>query len=102
PDLAKKDAEAIQKWAKSAFKVVGGTGVPRIDFLSNQKTGEIWLNEINPIPGSFAFFLWEKAEQSLLFTELLNHLLEESIDQSRLRKLPYDPVPEEGRLFHRK
>ena len=102
PKLNQQDIQNIQRWAKTAFQAVDGTGAPRMDFLSNQKTGEIWLNEVNPIPGSFGFFLWEAAEKSLLFTELLNCLLEEAVGQAKLRKLPHDPVPEEGRLFVRR
>ena len=102
PNLNQQDLENVRQWAKTAFQVVDGTGVPRMDFLSNQKTGEIWLNEVNPTPGSLGFFLWEAAEKSLLFTELLNCLLEEAVDQAKLRKLPHDPVPEEGRLFGRR
>lgn len=102
PDLPDGADEKIRRWAAEAFEIVGGTGAPRIDFLSDEKTGEIWLNEINPCPGSFGYFLWEAlAEGPLLFTELLTHLIEEAVAVSRATQLPDDPVPPDARLFRR-
>ena len=83
------------------FEAINGSGAPRIDFISNKKTGEIWLNEVNPIPGSFGYFLWEAAKEPKLFTELLTALLEEAIIENRGRTLPKDPVPKDARLLNR-
>jgi D-alanine-D-alanine ligase len=91
----------IRSCAERAFVAVGGTGAPRIDFLCNSQTGEIWLNEINPCPGSFGFFLWEAGEPPILFTHFLTGLIEEAFAQHRLAQLPADPVPEPARLFRR-
>ena len=101
-DLSKKQIQDLQHWAKTAFDVLDAAGSPRIDFLCNAKTGEMWLNEINPIPGSFGYFLWEAApENPLLFTELLNTLLSQAQQQHARRQLPPDPTPEDARLFKR-
>jgi len=51
--------EAIQQAAINAFKAIRGHGTARIDVLANPTTGEFWLNEINTMPGSLAFYLWE-------------------------------------------
>ncbi len=101
PKLSKKQAEAIYHYAAAMFEALNGSGAPRIDFMSNGKTGAIWLNEVNPIPGSFGYFLWEAAEDSKLFTELLSALLEEALAENRGRVLPKDPVPKDARLFKR-
>ncbi|MFK7839308.1 MAG: D-alanine--D-alanine ligase [Bdellovibrionales bacterium] len=101
PKLDKKQTEAIQKYATAMFETINGTGAPRIDFIGNQKTGELWLNEVNPIPGSFGYFLWEAAEDSKLFTEFLTALLEEALQENIGRSLPKDPVPKDARLFKR-
>lgn len=101
PSLPPDQETKIRQWAKDAFIAVGGTGAPRIDFLADAKTGEIWLNEINPCPGSFGFFLWEAAEPPVLFTHLITHLIEEAFEQHRRGALPGDPTPEEARLFKR-
>lgn len=101
PQLPGKAEAHIHEWAERMFDALDGTGAPRIDFIGNSKSGEIWLNEVNPCPGSFGYFLWEAAAQPLLFTELLTGLLEEALAERRKRFLPKDPVPRDARLFKR-
>jgi D-alanine-D-alanine ligase len=101
PSLPPAQEKNIRQWAEKAFMAVGGTGAPRIDFLGNSQTGEIWLNEVNPCPGSFGYFLWEAAAQPLSFTPLITSLVEEAVEQQRMKQLPDDPTPEEARLFKR-
>jgi D-alanine-D-alanine ligase len=102
PDMPEAMAARIRRCAAEAFEIVGGTGAPRIDFLCDGGTGDFWLNEVNPCPGSFGYFLWEALEERpLLFTELLNHLVDEAVSVSRSSQLPDDPVPPDARLFPR-
>jgi D-alanine-D-alanine ligase len=101
PELPAAAEANIRSWAERAFETVGGTGAPRIDFLSNAATGEIWLNEINPCPGSFGYFLWEAGKPPTLFTELLTGLIEEALAEHRASQLSADPVPEAARLLKR-
>jgi D-alanine-D-alanine ligase len=101
PTLPPEMERNIRAWAERAFLAVAGTGAPRVDFLSNAATGEVWLNEINPCPGSFGFFLWEAAKPPLLFTQLVTALIEEALARARLSQFSSDPVPEEARLFRR-
>jgi D-alanine-D-alanine ligase len=101
PVLAGQQAPDIRRWALAAFEAVGGSGAPRIDFLCNEATGEIWLNEVNPCPGSFAFYLWEAADQPLGFTALLSALIDEARARHRAVQLPDDPVPADARLLKR-
>jgi D-alanine-D-alanine ligase len=101
PTLPPEREKNIRRWAEAAFTAVGGTGAPRIDFLGNSQTGELWLNEVNPCPGSFGYFLWEAAAQPMLFTPLITSLIEEAIEQHRIKQMPDDPTPEEARLFKR-
>jgi D-alanine-D-alanine ligase len=49
----------IQQMAIDAFKAVDGRGTARVDFLVREQAGEVFLNEINTIPGSMAFYLWQ-------------------------------------------
>ena len=101
PMLDEKQTAAIKKHAGAMFEAVNGTGAPRIDFIGNSKTGELWLNEVNPIPGSFGSFLWEAAEKPKLFTEYLTALIEEAVQENYGRLIPKDPVPKDARLFKR-
>ncbi len=57
PELTAK----IQDIAKRAFLAIQGQGIARIDFLVKPDLGEVWLNEINTLPGSLSFYLWEKS-----------------------------------------
>ena len=101
PKLPAKLKKQINTYAIEMFETIGGTGAPRIDFIGDSKSGEIWLNEVNPIPGSFGYFLWEAAKDQTLFTELLSALLEEAISENHKRILPKDPVPQDARLLKR-
>lgn len=101
PDLPPAFADNLRRWAIAAFEAVGGTGAPRIDFLSNEATGEVWLNEVNPCPGSFGFYLWEAAPEPLGFTALLSLLIDEAQARHRAVQLADDPVPPDARLLKR-
>ena len=101
PVLPGQQAPDIRRWAIDAYEAVGGTGAPRIDFLCNEATGEIWLNEVNPCPGSFAFYLWEAAPEPVGFTALLSRLIDEAQARHRAVQLPDDPVPADARLLKR-
>jgi D-alanine-D-alanine ligase len=61
--LSDELAKRVQDTAIAAFRAVDGRGITRIDFLvrpgSDAGGGEIFLNEINTLPGSFSFYLWE-------------------------------------------
>ena len=99
PDMPEDLHEAVVSNARKVFTAFGKRGAPRLDFLCNDRTGEIWFNEINPIPGSYGYFLWERAEVPLLFPELAAHLIEEALASS-LKHFD-DPVPHAAYLLPR-
>lgn len=53
-DLAVEDA--IRTAATSVARVAGARSMARLDFL--ERNGEVWVNEINTIPGSLSLYLW--------------------------------------------
>ena len=67
----------------SSFQALGCSGVSRIDFLNDRESGELYINEINTIPGSLAFYLWEEAGVS--FAELMDRLVELAFKRQRER-----------------
>jgi D-alanine-D-alanine ligase len=91
----------LRRWASAAFEAVDGSGAPRVDFYCDAATGDVWLNEVNPCPGSFGYFLWEAADPPIRFTALLSLLIDEAVARHRERQLPDDPVPAEARLLRR-
>lgn len=99
PDIPDSLRERIHDFAEKALTVLGRRGAPRIDFMHDEKSDELWFNEINPIPGSYGFFLWEAAEEPLLYPELIAHLVEEALKGSVKRF--DDPVPQGAYLLPR-
>ncbi|MBE5937497.1 MAG: D-alanine--D-alanine ligase [Lachnospiraceae bacterium] len=63
----------IREMAVKAFKVLGCNGVSRIDFMIDKDTNEVFLNEINTIPGSLSFYLWEP--MGVPYHELLDRMI---------------------------
>ncbi|MGL5917358.1 MAG: D-alanine--D-alanine ligase, partial [Culicoidibacterales bacterium] len=80
------DAETstIQQLAVQTFQGLNSSGVARIDFLMDSQTREIYVNEINTIPGSLAFYLWQHTGMD--FTELTNNLLALALKRERRRQ----------------
>lgn len=81
--LADEQTRLIQQLAKETFRVLGTSGVCRIDFLMDADTKKVYVNEINTIPGSLAFYLWKAAGVS--FSELMDKLVELALDRERRR-----------------
>ena len=64
----------IQELSKKAYRVLDCKGIARVDFLVDKKTEKPYVNEINTIPGSFSFYLWERDE--IEFSQLADKLIE--------------------------
>ena len=72
----------VQNTALHAFKILGCGGVVRFDFMMDMKTGQIVFNELNPLPGSLSYYLWEKSPEPLLYTEIIDILIEEAFHRN--------------------
>lgn len=77
PELKKQ----IQDYAVKSFKKMGCSGVARIDFMIDEETNTLYFNEINTIPGSLAFYLWEPI--GIPYTELLDKMIELGLKRAR-------------------
>ena len=64
----------IRNLAVRVFQLFECGGVARIDFMIDESTGNVYFNEINTIPGSFSFYLWDPA--GVPFDELLTRMIE--------------------------
>lgn len=73
-DISPELTDQIRSMAVHTFKTFDASGVARLDFLVNADTEEVYFNEINTIPGSFSFYLWEKSDLS--FAGLVNELID--------------------------
>ena len=72
-DIKPKLAEQITSLALKSFKAIGGSGTARFDFLIDPKTDKVYLNEINPLPGSLQQHLWQASGVSNI--ELVSKLV---------------------------
>ena len=73
--------EKIRHYACEAVLALDCSGGSRRDFLMNDKTGEVWVNEINTIPGSLAFYLWEATGKP--YAQLLDEMVSLALKRSR-------------------
>lgn len=80
-DLPEKTAEEIRRLASETFRVLSCDGVARVDFILDEKADKIYVNEINTIPGSLSFYLWEAT--GVPFGELMDTLVNQSLKRSR-------------------
>ena len=80
-------ADRVRLLAEGVFQALDGCGVARIDFLMDDETKEVWFNEINTIPGSLSFYLWEPS--GVPFSELVNTLISLAVErfESRVRRV---------------
>ncbi|MGF7056665.1 D-alanine--D-alanine ligase family protein [Brassicibacter mesophilus] len=76
-DLPADITEKIQDLAKKAFMSIDCRGNARIDFLLDD-AGNVYVNEINTLPGSIAYYLWEP--MGISFKELITEMLEIAIE----------------------
>ena len=71
----------IQFLAGETFRVLGCHGVSRIDFIIDDDNNKVYVNEINTIPGSLSFYLWEAT--GIPFTELMDRLVRLALKRQR-------------------
>jgi D-alanine-D-alanine ligase len=76
--------QRVQGYAAQAFQTMGGAGTARIDFLHRPVDGALYLNEVNAIPGSMAFYLWEAS--GIPFDELVDKLVSIALQRHSLRR----------------
>lgn len=76
-DISDKLKEEIELTSKKAFRALGASGVVRIDYLYDKKSKELYVNELNSIPGSLAFYLWTPLKKE--YPELLDDLINISV-----------------------
>ena len=83
-DISKDMTEEVQNTAKEVFKILGCSGVARIDFLIDTKTDKLYVNEINTIPGALSYYLWEASGVS--FDKELDEIIDIAIKKYNERE----------------
>ncbi len=80
-DLPTEVSDRIRYLAGETFRVLSCHGVSRVDVIMDQDNGEIYVNEINTMPGSLSFYLWEAT--GLPFDKLMDRLVALAIKRKR-------------------
>lgn len=80
-DLPQSETDRIRFLAGETFRVLGCHGVSRVDVMIDGDTRDIYVNEINTIPGSLSFYLWEAA--GVRFDELMDRLVRLALKRKR-------------------
>lgn len=83
-ELDEEKTEEIRRLACEIFKVIGAEGVARIDFIIDTDSNTVYANEINTIPGSLAFYLWDAT--GIKYRELCDRLIELAFKRQRNRE----------------
>ena len=83
-DLDENRTEEIRTLACKIFKALGCCGVVRIDFMIDTATDTVYANEINTIPGSLSFYLWEPA--GVPYKELLDRMISLAFRRQRKKE----------------
>ena len=83
PNLDKTVVDTINTLSKKMFKVFNMSGVIRIDFMVDSQN-KVYVNEINTVPGSLAFYLWKSKYE---FFELIDKLIELAIEKHKQQNM---------------
>lgn len=87
-DIEPETKAEIQRIAKEAFRALGCEGMARADFLIDKDTGNIYINELNTIPGftkiSMYPKLWEKS--GISYADLIDRLIGLALTRHDIKK----------------
>lgn len=86
--LTKKQMKEVQEMAVRAFQAVDCSGLARVDFLMDPKTGKVYLNEINTMPGFTSISMYPKLWKAsgLEYPELINRLIQLALERHEEKK----------------
>lgn len=85
PNISAELENEIFELSKQCFKKFCCSGVVRIDYLLNNETNELFVNELNTIPGSMAFYLWK--DKNVEFSALIDKLIRIGINKYKRKNL---------------
>ena len=83
-EISEEMRDRVRSIAVKAFHCLGCNGVARMDFMIDGDNGELYFNEINTIPGSLAFYLWEPV--GISYPELLDKMIALALKRQREEK----------------
>ena len=85
-DIPDSVRDEIQKLAKETFKIIGCSGIARVDFLVDEEENKVYVNEINTIPGALSWYLFEATGKKFedVLEEAINIAIKRHTDRENL------------------
>lgn len=86
--ITKRQMKEVQEMAMRAFQAVDCSGLSRVDFLMDPKSGKIYLNEINTMPGFTSISMYPKlwAASGLEYPDLIDRLIQLALERHAEKK----------------
>jgi len=86
--ISKKQMKEVQEMAIRAFQAVDCSGLARVDFLMDPKSGKLYLNEINTMPGFTSISMYPKmwAASGLEYPKLIDKLIQLAMERFKEKK----------------
>ena len=88
--LTDADAHKVARWSVSAFEAIDGSGLARVDFLLSRSTGELYINEINSLPGFTTISMYPKMWEAsgVAYQALVDRLITLALERHASRQEP--------------
>jgi D-alanine-D-alanine ligase and related ATP-grasp enzymes len=77
-DISKELKQKVIQIALEAYRLIGAQGVVRFDFIYDKKSHKLFFNELNAIPGSFSYYLWEKSTPPIFYPDLIESMVKQA------------------------
>ena len=90
-DLPESTSSEIRRLAVAAFRAIDGAGMARVDFLLSRQSGQVFVNEVNTIPGFTTISMYSKmwaasgVDYPTLLDRLISLALERHAEKQQLR-----------------
>ncbi len=99
--LPEEVTERVRDLAVRAYRAIDGAGMARVDFLLSGETGELYVNELNTIPGFTEISMYPKLWEAsgLPYPQLIDRLIELALERHRDRarsETSYRPAAVDG------
>ncbi len=87
-NLPPEDIAEMRRLAVECFKTVGCEGMGRVDFLREEATGKLYINEINTIPGFTSISMYPKMWEytGIPYSQLIDRLIELALERHEQKK----------------
>ncbi|MBL7977941.1 MAG: D-alanine--D-alanine ligase [Bacteroidetes Order II. Incertae sedis bacterium] len=86
--LTDEETAYIRQLAVRTYRAIDGSGLSRVDFLMNRETGEVFINEVNTMPGFTSISMYPKMWEvtGIPYQTLITHLIELAIERFKDRE----------------